>query len=65
MKPSNEKVKGYANTMAGKLKGAAGSLKDDPKMEIKGKVQEFKGKIQVASAKVKESIKKNASIAKR
>jgi uncharacterized protein YjbJ (UPF0337 family) len=60
MKPTNEKVKGYANTMAGKLKGAAGSLKDDPKMEIKGKAQEIKGKIQVASANAKESIKQSA-----
>lgn len=59
MKYKKEKIKGFANTVSGKMKETAGKLTDNPKLKIKGGAQQLKGKAQMTSADVKESARKS------
>lgn len=58
MKYKKEKIKGYVNAVAGKVKEKAGNLIDHTKLKLKGNAQQIKGKAQIASAKTKESVNK-------
>ncbi|CAN7598908.1 CsbD family protein [Rhizobium sp. LjRoot30] len=57
MGSTSDKVSGYANQAAGKIKKAAGDAMDDHEMKAKGTAQEAKGKVQVVSGKVKDAVK--------
>ena len=58
MNSTNDKIKGNANKVTGKIKVAVGKLTDDPKLKLKGEAQQLKGNAQKASAEVKDAVKK-------
>lgn len=41
---SNDRIKGKAEELKGKIKGAAGDLVDDEQLEAEGRAEELKGK---------------------
>ena len=53
-----DKIKGYANQAAGKVKETLGRATGSGKTETRGNVQAVKGKAQVATGKAKDTIKK-------
>jgi uncharacterized protein YjbJ (UPF0337 family) len=57
MGSTTDKVKGYANEAAGKVKRAAGDLLDDEKLKAEGDIQEAKGDAQKAVGRGKEALK--------
>jgi uncharacterized protein YjbJ (UPF0337 family) len=58
MSSTTDKIKGYANEVAGKAKQAAGDVTDDPKLRREGVAQEAKGDLQKAVGKAKDAVKK-------
>jgi uncharacterized protein YjbJ (UPF0337 family) len=59
MTGTSDKIKGAANEVVGKVKQAAGSAMNDPKMRAKGAAQEVEGKAQKAVGGAKEDVKKS------
>jgi uncharacterized protein YjbJ (UPF0337 family) len=53
-----DKIKGYANQAAGKIKETVGRATGSGQTETQGNVQSVKGKAQVAAGKTKDAIKK-------
>lgn len=51
---TEDKVKGKAEEIAGKVRGKVGDATDNEEMEIKGKVQETKGKARQKLGKMKD-----------
>lgn len=41
---SNDRIKGKAEELKGKIKGAAGDMLDDEQMQAEGRAEELKGK---------------------
>jgi uncharacterized protein YjbJ (UPF0337 family) len=58
MSSTTDKIKGYANQAAGKVKETIGRATGSGKTETSGNVQHVKGKAQVAAGKTKDTIKK-------
>lgn len=58
MGSTSDKIKGYANQAAGKLKETVGRATGSGKTETSGNVQNIKGKAQVAAGKTKDAVKK-------
>lgn len=58
MGSTTDKIKGYANEAAGKVKQAAGKALDKPDLEVEGIAQERKGEAQQALGKGKDAVKK-------
>ena len=61
MGSATDKIKGYANQVAGNVKQGVGKVVGSEEMQVKGGAQEFKGKAQVAVGDVKETIKDGAN----
>ena len=60
MSSSSDKIKGYANEVAGSVKKTVGNAVGSDKMQVEGEVQKLKGKAQVATGDAKDAVK-NAS----
>jgi uncharacterized protein YjbJ (UPF0337 family) len=58
MGSTTDKIKGYANQAAGKIKETVGRATGSGQTETRGNVQSVKGKAQVAAGKTKDAIKK-------
>lgn len=58
MGSTTDKIKGYANQAAGKVKEKIGRATGSGKTETSGNVQAVKGKAQVATGKTKAAVKK-------
>jgi uncharacterized protein YjbJ (UPF0337 family) len=61
MGSATDKIKGYANQVAGNVKQGVGKVVGSEEMQVKGGAQELKGKAQVAVGDVKETIKDGAN----
>ena len=57
MSSTTDKIKGYANEVAGAVKKGVGNTVGDDKLRAEGTVQNVTGKAQVGVAKVKEAVK--------
>ncbi len=58
MGSTTDKIKGYTNQAAGKVKEKVGQATGSGKTETQGNVQSIKGKAQVAAGKAKDAVKK-------
>ncbi|WP_296709565.1 CsbD family protein [Rhodoblastus sp.] len=58
MSSTTDKIRGFANQIAGKAKKAVGNAADDDKLRVEGAAQEAKGEVQQASGEAKDAIKK-------
>lgn len=58
MSSTTDKIRGFANQIAGKAKKAVGKAADDDKLRFEGAVQEAKGDAQKATGEAKDTIKK-------
>ena len=58
MNSTKDKIKGHANSTAGKMKVAVGKLTDSNSMRIKGEAQKIKGEAQMISGGIKASVDK-------
>ena len=56
---NKQQVKGLGNQAAGEIQKKVGDLKDDPKMEIKGKARELKGKAQETVGDAREDLRES------
>ncbi len=56
-----DKVSGYANEAAGKIKQGVGKAVGSDKLQVEGGVQELKGEAQVAAGKAKDAVKDGAN----
>lgn len=56
-----DKIKGYANQAAGKIKEKLGRATGSGQTETRGNVQDVKGKAQVGMGKAKDAIKKSVN----
>lgn len=56
-----DKIKGYANQAAGKIKEKLGRATGSGQTETRGNVQDVKGKAQVDMGKAKDAIKKSVN----
>ncbi|CAN1722626.1 CsbD family protein [Hyphomicrobium sp. 1Nfss2.1] len=61
MGSTTDKIKGYANQVAGNIKQGVGKATGSEELEVKGSVQNLKGKAQVAVGDVKEAVKDGAN----
>ncbi|WP_072372732.1 CsbD family protein [Hyphomicrobium sp. NDB2Meth4] len=61
MGSATDKIKGYANQVAGNIKSGIGKATGSEELEVKGSVQNLKGKAQVAVGDVKETVKDGAN----
>ena len=61
MGSKSDKIKGYANEAAGRIKKATGKVVGSEELQVKGKMQELKGEGQVAVGKTKDAIKDGAN----
>ena len=61
MGSTTDKIKGYANQVAGNIKNGIGKVAGSEELEVKGSVQNLKGKAQVAVGDVKEAVKDGAN----
>lgn len=61
MGSTTDKIKGYANQVAGNIKNGIGKVTGSEELEVKGSVQNLKGKAQVAVGDVKEAVKDGAN----
>jgi uncharacterized protein YjbJ (UPF0337 family) len=60
MSSTTDKVKGYANEAAGKVKQGVGRAVGSDKLQGEGAAQEVKGNVQVGIGKVKDAAKEGA-----
>jgi uncharacterized protein YjbJ (UPF0337 family) len=58
MGSTTDKIKGYANQVAGKAKEKIGRVTGSGQTETQGNVQSIKGKAQVAAGKAKDAVKR-------
>ncbi len=61
MGSTTDKIKGYANQVAGNIKHGIGKATGSEELEVKGSAQNLKGKAQVAVGDVKEAVKDGAN----
>ena len=57
MSSTTDKIKGYANEVAGTAKKSVGNAIGDDKLRAEGTVQNVTGKAQVGVAKAKDAVK--------